>query len=268
MSVQWAAIAAAVSLGSATSWGGFANAVLSYQQGTGGSPGFTNTSSVLGEPSRVTPGQFGGPVDPFNAPYLAEQLLSIGAGGSLTVQFQAPVLNSPANPFGIDFNIFGNAGFVIINGDYTGGGITDGSLYGANTGQTRVWVSEDNVTYYELSPSLAPIVDRYFPTDGSADFFTPIDPQLISAAFSNRDMNGIRQLYAGSAGGAGFDLAWARDASGQPVTLAAASFVRVEVLSGVAEIDGFAAVPEPAAVSLLALAGVAILVQRRRSAGS
>src|SRR5262245_1135048 len=116
----------------------FAESVIAYNPGTGFATdfstgaGYQNALAALGEPSRVTPGQFGGPVDPFNPPYLKEQLLSIGTGGSATFAFGTPILNNASNPFGIDFIIFGNSGFVITNGDFTGGGITDGSLFGAN----------------------------------------------------------------------------------------------------------------------------------------
>ena len=173
---------------------GFANNVLSYNSGSGIPAGYTNASSALGEPSRITPGQFGGPVDPFSPPYLSEQLVSAGAGGHLTLQFDTQVLNNPANPFGIDFLIFGNSGFSITNGDFSGGGITDGSLFGANSGQTRVSVSADGTTFYELTPSLAPVVDSPFPTDGSGNFYRPVDPALTRDSFSGRNLTGIRQL--------------------------------------------------------------------------
>src|SRR5438552_14815664 len=93
----------------------YAGSVVSYVPGIGFSPGFTNPAAALGEPSRSTPGDFGGPVDPFDPPYLPGQLVSMGAGGSLTVKFSRPVLNHPQNRFGIDFVIFGNAGFYITN---------------------------------------------------------------------------------------------------------------------------------------------------------
>src|SRR5438067_13590558 len=93
----------------------YADAVISYSAGAGFSPGFTNPAAALGEPSRLTPGTFGGPVDPFDPPYLSSQLVSIGAGGSLTVKFARPILNHPRNRFGIDFIIFGNSGFIITN---------------------------------------------------------------------------------------------------------------------------------------------------------
>lgn len=243
---------------------GFADAVIAYNPGTGyakefGSGlGFTNAAAVLGEPARVTPGQFGGPVDPFNPPYLRDQLLSIGTGGSLTVRFDTPILNRPGNPFGLDFIVFGNAGFVITNGNFSGGGITDGSLFGANSGATRVFVSADNVSFFQLNSSLSPPVDGYFPTDGAGDLRLPVNPALRGSDFAGRDLSGIRSLYAGSGGGAGFDISWAQDANGRSVDLSSISFLRFDVLSGTSEIDGIVAVPEPAPW-VLSLFGCALL---------
>jgi hypothetical protein len=240
----------------------FASSVLNYNSGSGFAAGFTNASSALGEPSRITPGQFGGPVDPFSPPYLSEQLVSIGAGGRLTLQFDSQVLNNPANPFGIDFLIFGNSGFSITNGDFSGGGITDGSLFGANSGETRVSVSADGATFYELTPSLAPVVDSPFPTDGSGDFHKPVNPALTRDSFSGKNLSQIRQLYQGSGGGSGFDIGWARDSQGRPANLGSIQFVRVDVLSGVSEIDGMAmVVPEPDTCALL-LCGALVLFRR------
>ena len=40
------------------------------------------------------------------------RLSGIGTGGSLTLQFNTPIQNNPNNPFGLDFIIFGHAGFI------------------------------------------------------------------------------------------------------------------------------------------------------------
>lgn len=246
---------------------GYASSVISYNSGSGFTAGFTNASSALGEPSRVTPGQFGGPVDPFSPPFLREQLVSIGAGGHLTIQLDTPALNHPGNPFGIDFMIFGNNGFVITNGDFSGGGITDGSLFGANSGETIVSVSTDGLAYYQLSPTLTPVVDGLFPTDGNGDFHKPMNPALNNNSFSGSNLEEIRDLYQGSGGGTPFDIARAQDSEGRLLFLDSIQFVRIDVLSGVAEIDGIAvAVPEPGTWALLAtgFAGIALLHRRKR----
>lgn len=237
--------------------------VVSYLPGTGAAPGYDQPQAALGEPSRITPGEFGSPVDPFSSPWQPGQLLSVGSGGSLTLQFQHPVLNQPGNPFGLDFMIFTSAAFMIVNGDFTGGGITDGSLFGDNAGSSRVSVSADGSLFFTLDPARAPKVDGLFPTDGSGDFALPVDPSLAPAAFDGLGLAGIRNLYAGSGGGTGYDLGWARDAQGQPVNLDSILFVRIEIDGDRAEIDAVSAVPEPGTVPLLVLGGTLVLARRR-----
>ncbi|MGZ4988103.1 MAG: hypothetical protein ACXWBP_08685, partial [Limisphaerales bacterium] len=187
----------------------FANQVVSYNSGTGVSPHFTNYVSVLGQPSTVNP--FGEPTDVFDPPYGANQILSIGAGGWVTVRFDTPVLNLPVNPFGRDFIIYGNSGFIVTNDfdlttfNWIGTPATDGSLFGQNDGSTLVSVSRDGVNFYTLNPLQAPTVDLLFPTDGSGDFQKPLDPSLAQADMAGLTLDQIRALYNGSAGGASFD---------------------------------------------------------------
>ena len=229
----------------------FATEVISYTPGAGYSLGFTNPATVLGEPSREVPGPFGGPIDPFNPPYLNTQLLSLGTGGALTVKFERPILNHPRNRFGIDFIIYHNSGFIITNAfdpvtfDWIGTPATDGSLFGQNPGLTRVSVSADGEHFYMLDPARAPVVDHLLPTEGAGDFHIPADPTLTQLDFAGLTLAGMRALYLGSAGGAGFDLAWALDAAGNRVVLPRVSYVRIEVLSGKSEVDGLAAVFNP-----------------------
>lgn len=246
----------------------FASSVVSYSSGVGFQSGYTTASSALGEPSRVTPGIFGGPVDPFSPPYLSSQVVSIGAGGSLTVQFTTPILNNPGNAFGVDFNIFGNSGFIITNAfdenwNYIGTPRTDGSLFGANALSTRISVSSDGLNFFTLNPTLAPTVDSLFPTDGLGDFTRTVNPALTAADFAGLDLAGIRALYNGAGGGSGFDISWAQDGFGQSVLLSSVEFVRIEVLSGNAEIDGLVAVPEPTTLSLALLGASALIIARR-----
>jgi hypothetical protein len=244
----------------------FASGVYDYTQGNGVLPGYNDPTAALGAPSQVTPGTYGGPVDPFDAPYLPSQIVGIGTGGSLTLQFNAPIQNNPDHPFGLDFIIFGHAGFDITNGDYSGGGITDGSLYTGDTSDVRVSLSADGTTFYTLNPALTPQVDGLFPTDGSGNPFLPVNPALTPADFAGQDLAGIRALYNGSAGGAGFSLAWAIDSNGRNVYLPSVDYVRLQVLNDgtPAYIDAISVVPEPATWTL-ALAGAGLVLLRRRA---
>jgi hypothetical protein len=229
----------------------FADAVVSYDPGIGFVVRFTDSNAALGEPSRVNP--FGDPTDPFDPPYGTNQIVSIGVGGSLVVEFKTPILNHPNNVYGLDFTIFGNTGFVITNDfdfatfQWIGTPATDGSLFAQNDGATRVSVSRDGVNYFTLNPASAGTVDNLFPSDGAGDFHIPVAPSVTQDDFAGLTLDGIRAVYNGSAGGTSFDLSWAQDAAGNTVFLPEINFVRVDVLSGKSEIDGFAAVARRAA---------------------
>ena len=72
------------------------------------SPGYNLPESSLGEPARFTGENiWPGVVSPFNPPWLANEIVSIGSGGTLTVKFDEPIQNDSQNPYGIDFIIFG-----------------------------------------------------------------------------------------------------------------------------------------------------------------
>ena len=214
----------------------FATAVVSYAHGTSFAPGFTNAAAALGAPAG------GVSVTPFGPPYSKNQLVSLGTNGSLTLRLDPPIVNNPANPFGQDFLIFGNTFFAITNGNYSGGGITSGMIGGNNPGTTRVEVSADGAAWFTLNPGLAPTADNLYPTDGLGDPGVPVDPVLTGGNFAGVDLAGIRGLYQGSAGGTGYDLAWAQDNQGIPVNLPLVRFVRVTVESGKSEIDAIASV--------------------------
>lgn len=224
----------------------FADDVVGYDPGVGFVARYVSPEVALGEPSRVNP--FTEATDPFNPPYGTNQIVSIGAGGSITVGFRTPVLNHPNNLHGLDFTIFGGAGFIITNEfdfstfDWIGTPATDGSLFAQSTGEARVSVSQDGVNFFVLNPALAPAVDHFSPTDAFGSFHVPILPGLTASDFAGATLTDIRTLYNGSAGGASYDISWAQDASGNNVSLRTIRFIRVEILSGKAEIDGFSVI--------------------------
>jgi len=246
----------------------FASSVTAYTEGDGVIAGYTDPMAALGAPSTQTVDPdpvYGGtfPVDPFDAPYLHNQITGVGTGGSLTLQFNTPILNNPNNPFGVDFIIFGHAGFIE---DFSTGTAADGSFYTGGASDVRVSVSADGTTFYTLNPALTPAVDGLFPTDGSGNPFLPVNPALTAADFAGQDLAGIRSLYHGSAGGAGFSLAWAIDSNGQGVSLPSVDYIRLDVLSdgSPAYIDAISVAPEPATLTL-AIAGAGLFLLRRRA---
>ncbi|HZR16742.1 MAG TPA: hypothetical protein VFE51_05390 [Verrucomicrobiae bacterium] len=229
--LQALALAASMFLASRVFPAGFADAVVDYNPGTGFAAGFTNAASALGAPT--------GTASPFSPPFRTNQIVSLGAGGSLTLHLADPAVHSPASPYGIDFEIFGNSFFIITNGNISGGGITDGNVF-SNGAPTRVEVSADGVTWFTLNPAQAPTIGDLFPTDGSGDPEWPVDPGLTNFDFAGLGLAGIRSLYQGSGGGAGFNLDWAQDTNGDYVNLPIARFIRLNVLSGKTQVDAVA----------------------------
>jgi hypothetical protein len=236
----------------------FASGVISYTQGSGANTNYNNPNTALGAPTTFIGYQN---ADPFNPPYQASDIVGVGTGGSMTLQFNTAIQNSGAHPFGLDFIIFGHAGF---NENFANGTATDGSLFTGGTSTVRVSVSADGSTFFTLNPLLTPGVDGLYPTDASGNPFLPVNPLLGAANFAGKDLAGIQALYAGSGGGAGFDLSWAVDGSNQSVVLSSVSFLRLDVLSGPAYIDAVSVVPEPTACSLTLLGGLALLWGKRR----
>jgi PEP-CTERM motif len=227
----------------------FASAVISYDAGTGFAAGFTNTAAALGAPTSGTS------VTPFAPPFSKSQLVSIGAGGQITLQMSSPILNDPTDPYGINFMLFANEFFVNSSSG------VNGLFYHAAS--ILVQVSSDDLNWFTLNPSLAPQAGELFPTDGSGNPQIPVNPSLTLNDFTGQNLAGIRSLYAGSAGGTGYDLAWALDANSNSVDVASADYLRIEVQSGVLDLDAISAVPEPTTWAL-ALTGTALLGFSRR----
>lgn len=246
----------------------FAAEVVSYVPGSNVAPGYDDPTTALGSPERSTgSGTFDGDVTPFNTPYASDDVVSLGAGGSLVVRFDHPVTDDVANPFGIDLLIFGNAFFGI---DF-GSGVADGVLFSE---PARIALSQDGSSWFELDGVFA---DSLFPTLAYSDppgpfssggtlptsFTRPVDPSLVPADFSGLDVAGIAARYAGSGGGTGVDLA--------PTGLAWIQYVRISQASGdgwSAEIDALADVPEPSVALLLATALIVACAALRRASGS
>jgi hypothetical protein len=234
----------------------WADQVVSYDAGSGGMPGYDDPATTLGSPERFT-GEgtpYEAVVSMFNPPWGTDELLSIGEGGYLVVEFDQPVTNDPQHLYGVDLIIFGNGGF--IDTAYPNGQIgSPAAMFGDDPMQ--VSVSTDGVDFV----SLGDFTEGRFPTQGYLDagpydttpgsaatsFIRPIDPGLTLSDFDGLSFTEALSLYDGSGGGTPIDIG--------PAGLETIRFVRIDMLEpgGTVEIDAFSTVPEPASATLLGL---------------
>lgn len=233
--------------------------MLGYHPGLVPDPMYTNPNVAIGSPERFTGEVFNfpGAVTPFNPAFGPDEIVSVGGGGHLILGFDHDVVDDPNNPYGFDFLVFGNAGF--IDWDWPNGRTSPtAAMFGVGA-PAVVHVSYDG---FDWRPVLGQ-VDRMFPTLGYsdltdpyaltpgqvlADFTKPVNPavSLGDATFAS-----IIAAYDGSGGGAGFDIA--------PTGLAAIRYVRFMNPAADAsafEIDALADVspiPTPGVLAPLAL---------------
>ncbi|MBM4106837.1 MAG: hypothetical protein FJ257_11265 [Phycisphaerae bacterium] len=220
----------------------WATKIVSYESGVGAAVGYDDPSRALGEPTRMIVDPLWGSsvVTPMNSPYLPTELVSIGDGGSLVVEFNPPIVDDPRHPFGLDLIVFGNAFFV--DAFYPAG--VPSFIY-AEPGVIEL--SADGVQFVPVAGAEA---DSMFPTMGYADvgpyavvpgssptrFTRPVDPQFGPMMFG-AEYEELLAMYDGSGGGTGVDIASAG--------LSSARFVRIRVPLGAGlscEIDAFARV--------------------------
>jgi hypothetical protein len=154
---------------------------------------------------------------------------SDGAGafiyGSITVKFNQPVVDDPANPYGIDLNIFGNAFYQAAGFPSDTTDLRLHTLLGGMHDEPLVIsVSPDNANWYSYGNG--PFGDTAFPTQGyvwssqqydiggngwttqPTDFTKPVNPTLNSALGTNGQVTAdAMAMYVDSGGGTGIDLA-------------------------------------------------------------
>ncbi|MEP6671211.1 MAG: PEP-CTERM sorting domain-containing protein [Chthoniobacter sp.] len=232
----------------------YADVFVDYSQGSGTSPAFNIPSVALGAPISGVDGS-----TPYSIVYPAyknTQIVGVGNGGYLKLGFSTPILNDPVNhAFGMDFTIFGNEFFTppsAITGSVGHAGLS-------------VWVSQDNVTYYQLAVPNGYGADDWLPTQGSGNPLLPVNPAFTISSFVGLNQAQALSLYNGSAGGASFSLGWAQDSGGNPVNLAAVSYIEIQGTSGAGYVDAIArvqTVPEPGSALFLS-AGMGVVLLRR-----
>ncbi|MCS6776213.1 MAG: hypothetical protein RMJ43_09520 [Chloroherpetonaceae bacterium] len=193
----------------------FATRVWAYNS-AGAVPGFTDPTRALGPPSTTAT-----PTVPDNS-----SIVSIGNGGYLVLGFDAPIRRQYYRRDGFDFIVFGNAFYV-------GGNIhlrfQEPGFVEVGLDLNRNGYDPDDPFYLlrgSPNPTSLPfqgIDDRIHmtwgyadvtPTNGAGNPFLPDDPFTSG-------------ITPGSAGGDAFSLSWAVDASGNPVVLDYADFIRI-----------------------------------------
>ncbi len=190
----------------------FATTVLSYVAGSNPANGFTNPLVALGPPERFTgEGIAPGVVTPFHPCFGTNEIVSIGAGGQLTLGFDPPLRDDAMNPFGIDFIVFGNSFFTdaAFPSGVVGALAADGGRIQV-TADGVTWITIENVLADGLCPTMGWVdAPPYSQTNGviATDPNTPVDPAWTAASLSGKTYDELVDIYDGSAGGAGVDLA-------------------------------------------------------------
>ncbi|MDX2132891.1 MAG: hypothetical protein SFY69_12645 [Planctomycetota bacterium] len=246
----------------------YADHVVGFVSGAGAVPGYNFPARALGAPERFTGEELGfpGAITPFNPAFGSDEIVSIGAGGQLVLEFDEPIVDDPNNPFGLDLIVFGNAGF--IDAAFPAGQVRpDGALFGVGVAPV-VQVSNDFIDWRTLGPgadALFPtlgfldLTDAYAPAPGQVltDFTRPVDPTFDPRG---RTFAELIAGYAGSGGGTGFDLAGSGLASARYVRI-----INVSTSPAAFEIDAISDVsPIPSPSSAILLGVLPLLRGRRR----
>ncbi len=211
------------------------------------------------------------PVVPVYQPFRAFEIVSIGKGGHLILEFDHHVLDDPLNPCGVDFIIFGNSNMIIDGiSRWRNGDPNQTLLQGPIAKEpATVSVSQDGVTWYtfvdgpfadDFAPTLGRIYDPAGPVSSlpgnqwwgqptdptyplSPDLHAPLGAVPEPTTFSAWTLAGLAMKYGYSAGGTGFDLAALQNLPVGPHGLRWFRYVRIDnpIGSGcVPEIDAVA----------------------------
>lgn len=202
---------------------------------------YVRPENTLGHPTMFMSGEWGGVVNPANPAYKGGELFSLvseGAGtagvgkedglGYVAIEFDHKVVDDPANPFGLDFIVFGNAGARWDDSSsYTP--TTDPASVSLNgTGwpeEAKVEVSQDGKTWHAVdtertADGFAPTLGHlYEPDRADANLYEgnmwwgraasatkPVDPSIDFADLKGLTLADVCRRYNGSAGGTGYDI--------------------------------------------------------------
>ncbi len=193
----------------------YAAAVVSYDAGATPVAGFTTAAAALGEPERFTgEGLFPGVVSPFYPPYLSSEIVSVGAGGQITLRLSHYAIPQAAEP---EIGVFQNIGLVDL--DYPNGqagtpattfGDLDEAIVDVSTDGVD-WVSLGSITFDVPTNGYTDLTDPFSATPGNlpSDFRQPFTGSLSSFdGLPYFDAGGpdMLDLLAGSGGGTWLDI--------------------------------------------------------------
>lgn len=257
----------------------FATTLVGHSASLDGSGPYNDPNDLLGKPAQYCAGFPGTDhISIVESSWGDWYITTFDEGDWAVVKFDHHVTDDPNNPYGLDFIAYGNAFYV------GSGYVDDATDHGSYNLTGRIFaeplkisVSQDGSSWYTYDSG--PYGDSLYPTNPWAwdqdlwdstgngwtdevenDFTLPVDPSLTLADMTAGTSKDAMDLYAGSAGGAGFDLA----ESGYEWI----EYIKVEGVSGFAggEIDAFsdvAAVPIPGAVWLLVSGMIGLIGSRK-----
>lgn len=260
-------------LSASVAGGPFADVVVHYDTGSNPIPGYTNPDDVLGSPTRFTGVQYGFPsvVSPFSPAFDPGEIVSVGFGGSLTLRMGRTIRDDASHRFGLDFIVFGNAGFIDV--EFPQGFVGDAPAFFGQQAPVLVEASVDGnlwsqvaVQTLDLWPTLA--FRDAGPFDGVpgselTSFTRAMDPSLALADLAGMSYAELVGAYGRSGGGIGFDLSSAG--------LVEANYLRFTHMGSTDQtfqIDAVAAVPSPASLPLLFGFSGLWRTRRNRAAGA
>ena len=243
----------------------FASSVVANQSSGFVSP-WTNPQAALGAPSLLNGvgTDFQSVLSPFNPNYEAKDLVEIAPGGQLTLQFPNFVTVGGGNEVGVISSIF------MVDSNYPSG-LNSTPAQASSSRSAEVLVSDNGTTWHSIGTH---VFDH--PANGFTDAASPYQATAgtspadfgIPFTHSTSDFDGktwaqTLALFGNSGGGSWLDLS----SSG----LTQIDYIQFRTTSDALAIDAVsinnadvgAAVPEPASLAGVLLAGT-MLVRRRR----
>lgn len=197
---------------------------------------YNRAENVLGHPTMYMEGEWGGPINPYNPAWMENEFLSLVSYGGkatvpgesdgpgyVTIAFDHDVIDDPANPYGIDFIVFGNSLGVGTSDDYYSQSDDPAKVVFSGAGaveEALVEVSHDGKTWFAFKDG--PFADgamptlgyQYDPVNPDPNLFSgnlywgraalatrPVDPKVGFADFKGLTLAEVCQRYNGSAGG-------------------------------------------------------------------